>query len=107
MYCVRYQCCDDSISGAEPRQITSNGRTLAVKHHAANPFPNGHPYIDKESNACDSDARVLLVGRREVGVVVMVMVARVSSRDRLGAAGGGHGSCWKLPTRLLKRIELV
>jgi hypothetical protein len=59
--------------------------TLAMEDIPSNAFPDGHSKVDVESYPRDSDTRIALVGRRKVGIfVVMVMgVTRVSaSLDR-------------------------
>jgi hypothetical protein len=47
--------------------------TLAMKDVSANAFANGHCQIDKEANACYPYAGIILVGRGEESIVVMVM----------------------------------
>lgn len=70
---------------------------LAVEDIAPCAFANGHTEIDVEANLCDAHARILLVLREQVGIVVGVVVVRMARmaaglRLRLRGGHGGRGN---------------
>jgi len=69
--------------------------TLTVEHIAAKALAHGHAQVHIQADPCDAHAGVILVLGEEEGVVVVVVVrvAGVTARLRVGVAGhGGRGN---------------
>lgn len=64
--------------------------TLAVEDITSNAFPDGHSKVDIEAYPRDSDARIALVGRREVGIVMVMVVGMARVSASLGCRCGRH-----------------
>lgn len=63
---------------------------LGVEGPAANELGNGHGQVGQQADAGYADARVVLVGRREVGIIVVMVMMAVATVVACLAHGWGE-----------------
>lgn len=78
---------------------------LRIEDVSSHPLRNRHPEVRIQANSSYPHTGIILVRRREVGIVVVVVVVRVAHMcARLGLGERGH--CWMLRVQgIRKRLK--